>query len=68
MLRMGLGGGLIVGSVLLLAVAGTKIAMQRISPGALIIALGMLVSRAIRPSPTDMGEYVARCSAALLSR
>jgi multidrug efflux pump subunit AcrB len=51
---MGLRSGLIVGAVLLLTVAGTMIAMfmddiamQRISLGALIIALGMLVDNAI---------------------
>jgi len=51
---MGLRSGLIVGAVLLLTVAGTLIAMhldgiamQRISLGALIIALGMLVDNAI---------------------
>ncbi|MFU8763074.1 MAG: efflux RND transporter permease subunit [Haliea sp.] len=51
---MGLRSGLIVGMVLLLTVAGTlilmqldNIAMQRISLGALIIALGMLVDNAI---------------------
>jgi multidrug efflux pump subunit AcrB len=51
---MGLRSGLIVGTVLLLTVAGTliamylgDIAMQRISLGALIIALGMLVDNAI---------------------
>jgi multidrug efflux pump subunit AcrB len=51
---MGLRSGLIVGTVLLLTVAGTLIAMyldgiamQRISLGALIIALGMLVDNAI---------------------
>ncbi|NGX16130.1 efflux RND transporter permease subunit [Wenzhouxiangella sp. XN24] len=51
---MGLRSGLIVGFVLLLTVAGTLvamqldgIAMQRISLGALIIALGMLVDNAI---------------------
>ena len=51
---MGLKSGLIVGAVLLLTVAGTliamnldDIAMQRISLGALIIALGMLVDNAI---------------------
>ncbi|MCU0974946.1 MAG: efflux RND transporter permease subunit [Steroidobacteraceae bacterium] len=51
---MGLRSGLIVGAVLLLTVAGTlvamlldDIAMQRISLGALIIALGMLVDNAI---------------------
>ena len=51
---MGLRSGLIVGMVLLLTVAGTLIAMQldgiamqRISLGALIIALGMLVDNAI---------------------
>ncbi|MEE4144373.1 MAG: efflux RND transporter permease subunit [Halieaceae bacterium] len=51
---MGLRSGLIVGFVLLLTVAGTlvamflgDIAMQRISLGALIIALGMLVDNAI---------------------
>ncbi|MBK5966283.1 multidrug transporter AcrB, partial [Thiocystis minor] len=53
-LFMGLRSGLIVGAVLLLTVAGTLIAMwldgiamQRISLGALIIALGMLVDNAI---------------------
>jgi multidrug efflux pump subunit AcrB len=53
-LFMGLRSGLIVGGVLLLTVAGTliamhldDIAMQRISLGALIIALGMLVDNAI---------------------
>lgn len=53
-LFMGLRSGLIVGGVLLLTVAGTLIAMyldgiamQRISLGALIIALGMLVDNAI---------------------
>lgn len=51
---MGLRSGLVVGFVLLLTVAGTlvamylgDIAMQRISLGALIIALGMLVDNAI---------------------
>ncbi|GAA0783627.1 efflux RND transporter permease subunit [Marinobacterium sediminicola] len=51
---MGLRIGLIIGFVLLLTVAGTliimlfdNIAMQRISLGALIIALGMLVDNAI---------------------
>ncbi len=51
---MGLRSGLIVGMILLLTVAGTliamylgDIAMQRISLGALIIALGMLVDNAI---------------------
>ncbi|MBY5948357.1 efflux RND transporter permease subunit [Photobacterium rosenbergii] len=51
---MGLRSGLIIGFVLLLTVAGTlcimfieDIAMQRISLGALIIALGMLVDNAI---------------------
>ena len=51
---MGLRSGVIVGTVLLLTVAGTLIAMQldgiamqRISLGALIIALGMLVDNAI---------------------
>ncbi|KAA6184490.1 efflux RND transporter permease subunit [Thiohalocapsa marina] len=54
MLFMGVRSGLIVGAVLLLTVAGTLIAMwldgiamQRISLGALIIALGMLVDNAI---------------------
>ena len=53
-LFMGWRSGVIVGSVLLLTVAGTliamymdNIAMQRISLGALIIALGMLVDNAI---------------------
>ena len=51
---MGVRSGLIIGFVLLLTVAGTlivmlidNIAMQRISLGALIIALGMLVDNAI---------------------
>jgi multidrug efflux pump subunit AcrB len=51
---MGLRSGLIIGAVLVLTVAGTliamfidSIAMQRISLGALIIALGMLVDNAI---------------------
>jgi multidrug efflux pump subunit AcrB len=51
---MGLRSGLIIGAVLVLTVAGTliamhmaDIAMQRISLGALIIALGMLVDNAI---------------------
>ncbi len=51
---MGLRSGVIIGFVLLLTVAGTlcimlidNIAMQRISLGALIIALGMLVDNAI---------------------
>ena len=51
---MGLRSGLIMGAVLLLTVCGTLmmmhmdgIAMQRISLGALIIALGMLVDNAI---------------------
>ncbi|WP_417604524.1 efflux RND transporter permease subunit [Oceanimonas baumannii] len=53
-LFMGLRSGIIVGAVLLLTVAGTLIAMrldgiamQRVSLGALIIALGMLVDNAI---------------------
>lgn len=53
-LFMGLRSGLIVGLILVLTVAGTLIAMyldgiamQRISLGALIIALGMLVDNAI---------------------
>ncbi|WPL15909.1 Multidrug transporter MdtC [Thiorhodovibrio winogradskyi] len=53
-LFMGLRSGIIVGIVLLLTVAGSliamyldDIAMQRISLGALIIALGMLVDNAI---------------------
>lgn len=51
---MGLRSGIIIGFVLILTVAGTlcvmlidDIAMQRISLGALIIALGMLVDNAI---------------------
>ncbi len=51
---MGVRSGIIIGFVLLLTVAGTliimlidNIAMQRISLGALIIALGMLVDNAI---------------------
>ncbi len=54
LLFMGLRSGVIIGFVLLLTVAGTlcimliqDIAMQRISLGALIIALGMLVDNAI---------------------
>lgn len=54
LLFLGLRSGLIIGSVLVLTVAGTLIAMylhgiamQRISLGALIIALGMLVDNAI---------------------
>lgn len=54
LLFMGLRSGLIIGFVLLLIVAGTLIAMRadgidmhRISLGALIIALGMLVDNAI---------------------
>jgi len=53
-LFMGWRSGIIVGTVLLLTVAGTliamymdSIAMQRVSLGALIIALGMLVDNAI---------------------
>ena len=51
---MGLRSGLVVGAILVMTVAGTLIAMsvdgiamQRISLGALIIALGMLVDNAI---------------------
>lgn len=54
LLFMGVRSGLIIGAVLVLTVAGTLIAMlaegiamQRISLGALIIALGMLVDNAI---------------------
>ncbi|MDC5721784.1 efflux RND transporter permease subunit [Vibrio europaeus] len=54
LLFMGLRTGLVIGFVLVLTVAGTlivmlidDIAMQRISLGALIIALGMLVDNAI---------------------
>ncbi|PFG57915.1 multidrug efflux pump subunit AcrB [Vibrio sp. ES.051] len=54
LLFMGMRSGVIIGFVLLLTVAGTlcvmlieNIAMQRISLGALIIALGMLVDNAI---------------------
>ena len=54
LLFLGLRSGLIIGAVLVLTVAGTlmvmyadSIAMQRISLGALIIALGMLVDNAI---------------------
>lgn len=54
MIFMGLRSGLIIGAVLLLTVAGTLIMMnimgislERISLGALIIALGMLVDNAI---------------------
>ncbi|KIG17803.1 Acriflavin resistance protein [Enhygromyxa salina] len=51
---MGLRSGLIIGSVLILTISGTfilmsiaDIALQRISLGALVIALGMLVDNAI---------------------
>lgn len=54
LLFLGVRSGLIIGAVLVLTVAGTliamyadDIAMQRISLGALIIALGMLVDNAI---------------------
>ncbi len=54
LLFMGMRAGLIIGSVLLITVAGTLLIMelysidlQRISLGALIIALGMLVDNAI---------------------
>jgi multidrug efflux pump subunit AcrB len=54
LLFMGMRSGIIIGFVLLLTVAGTlivmmieDIAMQRVSLGALIIALGMLVDNAI---------------------
>ncbi|GAB5452624.1 MAG: efflux RND transporter permease subunit [Halioglobus sp.] len=54
LLFMGLRTGLVIGSVLLITVAGTlffmdifKIELQRISLGALVIALGMLVDNAI---------------------
>ncbi len=54
LLFMGVTAGLIIGSVLLITVAGTLLIMelysidlQRISLGALIIALGMLVDNAI---------------------
>lgn len=54
LLFMGLRSGLIIGSVLLITVAGTLLLMylfgielQRISLGALVIALGMLVDNAI---------------------
>lgn len=54
LLFMGIRSGIIIGFVLILTVAGTlcimlidDIAMQRISLGALIIALGMLVDNAI---------------------
>ncbi|MEP5765891.1 MAG: efflux RND transporter permease subunit [Halieaceae bacterium] len=54
LLFMGLRTGLIIGSVLLITVAGTlfimdiyKIELQRVSLGALVIALGMLVDNAI---------------------
>ena len=54
LLFMGLRTGLIIGSVLVITVAGTllfmylfKIELQRISLGALVIALGMLVDNAI---------------------
>jgi multidrug efflux pump subunit AcrB len=74
-LFMGLRSGLIVGTVLLLTVAGTLIAMyldgiamQRISLGALIIALGMLVDNAIVVTDgilvrTQQGEDPARAAA-----
>ncbi|MCB2186259.1 MAG: efflux RND transporter permease subunit [Deltaproteobacteria bacterium] len=54
MLFMGLQSGLIIGGVLILTIAGTFLAMyvwgidlQRISLGALVLALGMLVDNAI---------------------
>ena len=54
LISMGLQSGLIIGFILLLTIAGTfalmnlyDIALQRISLGALIIALGMLVDNAI---------------------
>jgi multidrug efflux pump subunit AcrB len=54
LLAMGLRSGLLIGGILLLTIAGTFIVMkmmavdlQRISLGALIIALGMLVDNAI---------------------
>lgn len=54
MLFMGLRSGLIIGAVLILTIAGTFMAMdwaginlQRISLGALVLALGMLVDNAI---------------------
>jgi len=71
---MGLRSGLIVGTVLVLTVAGTLIAMyfdgiamQRISLGALIIALGMLVDNAIVVTDgilvrTQQGEDPARAA------
>ena len=83
---MGLRTGLIIGAVLLVTVAGTLwvmdmygIALQRISLGALIIALGMLVDNAIVvaegmlvrikagiPALTAGGEVISQTQWALL--
>ncbi|PTD95134.1 efflux RND transporter permease subunit [Pseudothauera lacus] len=75
---MGLRSGLIIGFVLVLTVAGTLIAMyfdgiamQRISLGALIIALGMLVDNAIVVTDGILvrmrrGEAVSRAAAAVV--
>lgn len=75
---MGLRSGLIIGAVLVLTVAGTLIAMyadgiamQRISLGALIIALGMLVDNAIVVIDgvlvrMQRGEAVSQAAAAVV--
>jgi len=78
LLFMGLRSGLIIGAVLVLTVAGTLIAMlmdgiamQRISLGALIIALGMLVDNAIVVTDgilvrLQKGEQVATAAGAVV--
>ncbi|WP_341649612.1 efflux RND transporter permease subunit [Thauera humireducens] len=78
LLFMGLRSGLIIGAVLVLTVAGTLIAMlmdgiamQRISLGALIIALGMLVDNAIVVTDgilvrLQKGEQVAAAAGAVV--
>jgi multidrug efflux pump subunit AcrB len=78
LLFMGLRSGLIIGAVLVLTVAGTLIAMwmdgiamQRISLGALIIALGMLVDNAIVVTDgilvrLQKGETVASAAGAVV--
>lgn len=76
---LGLRSGLIIGAVLVLTVAGTLIAMhlhgiamQRISLGALIIALGMLVDNAIVVTDgilvrLQRGEQAASAARAVVS-
>jgi multidrug efflux pump subunit AcrB len=78
LLFMGVRSGLIIGAVLVLTVAGTLIAMladgiamQRISLGALIIALGMLVDNAIVVTDgilvrLQKGEQAAAASVAVV--